>query len=162
MICWEGFYENYSMFHRYMWYVPLHFVNFTRFSCISLCFWSHIFFTTLLIRSFEKIKPIKFWHARYMSFDGYGVFAFCTCSVLVELRLVTNKLMCNNSVWQDRAFTCMRNLYMYDATTLNLSSVSNSGLVPSQWETSLPSNAISHWLGANLEATLQLMGNFEC
>ena len=29
-----------------------------------------------------------------------------------------------------------------------------SRLVPSQWETSLQSNAISHWLGANLESAL--------
>ena len=27
---------------------------------------------------------------------------------------------------------------------------------PSQWETSLQSNAISHWLGTNLESVLQL------
>ena len=30
----------------------------------------------------------------------------------------------------------------------------DSRLVPSQWETSLQSNAVSHWLGANLESVL--------
>ena len=30
----------------------------------------------------------------------------------------------------------------------------DSGLAPSQWEMSLQSNAISHWLGANLESAL--------
>ena len=30
----------------------------------------------------------------------------------------------------------------------------NSRLVPSQWETSLQSNAVSHWLGANLKSSL--------
>ena len=30
----------------------------------------------------------------------------------------------------------------------------NSRLAPSQWETSLLSNAVSHWLGTNLEAAL--------
>ena len=30
-------------------------------------------------------------------------------------------------------------------------------LAPSQWETSLQSNDISHWLGANLESALQFM-----
>ena len=30
----------------------------------------------------------------------------------------------------------------------------DSWLVPSQWETSLQSNAVSHWLGANLESAL--------
>ena len=31
----------------------------------------------------------------------------------------------------------------------------DSRLAPSQWETSLQSNAVSHWLGANLESTLE-------
>ena len=31
----------------------------------------------------------------------------------------------------------------------------DSRLAPSQWETSLQSNAVSHWLGANLESALQ-------
>ena len=30
----------------------------------------------------------------------------------------------------------------------------DSRLVPNQWETSLQSNAVSHWLGANLESAL--------
>ena len=30
----------------------------------------------------------------------------------------------------------------------------DSRLPPSQWETSLQSNAVSHWLGANLESAL--------
>ena len=30
----------------------------------------------------------------------------------------------------------------------------DSRLVPSQWETSLQSNAVSHWLGANQEPAL--------
>ena len=29
------------------------------------------------------------------------------------------------------------------------------GLRPAKWETSLQSDAVSHWLGANLESTLQ-------
>ena len=32
--------------------------------------------------------------------------------------------------------------------------MADSRLAPSQWETSLQSNAVSHWLGANLESTL--------
>ena len=31
----------------------------------------------------------------------------------------------------------------------------DSRLAPSQWETSLQSNTVSHWLGANLESTLE-------
>ena len=34
---------------------------------------------------------------------------------------------------------------------------SDSRLAPSQWETSLQSNAVSHWLGANLESDLLFM-----
>ena len=37
---------------------------------------------------------------------------------------------------------------------LQASTVADSRLVPSQWETSLQSNAVSHWLGANLESAL--------
>ena len=33
----------------------------------------------------------------------------------------------------------------------------DSRLAPSQWETSLQSNAVSHWLGANLESSLILL-----
>ena len=37
----------------------------------------------------------------------------------------------------------------------------DSRFVPSQWETSLQSNAVSYWLGANLESALYLVfGNF--
>ena len=32
----------------------------------------------------------------------------------------------------------------------------DSRFVPSQWETSLQSNAVSHWLGANLESAMDL------
>ena len=32
----------------------------------------------------------------------------------------------------------------------------DSTLAPSQWETSLQSNAVSHWLGVNLESALRL------
>ena len=32
----------------------------------------------------------------------------------------------------------------------------DSSLAPSQWQTSLQSNAVSHWLGANLESCLSL------
>ena len=35
-----------------------------------------------------------------------------------------------------------------------LCSRADSGFVPSQWETSLQSNAVSHWLGTNLELGL--------
>ena len=42
-----------------------------------------------------------------------------------------------------------------NATTENRHRV-NPRLAPSQWETSLQSNAVSHWLGANLESDSRL------
>ena len=38
----------------------------------------------------------------------------------------------------------------------------DSRLVPSQWETSLQSNAVSHWLAANLESALAVGHNRAC
>ena len=40
--------------------------------------------------------------------------------------------------------------------TILLSSRADSRLAPSQWETSLQSNAVSHWLGTSLESVLFL------
>ena len=45
-------------------------------------------------------------------------------------------------------------------TTLVLSAYTfrgDSRFTPSQWETSLQSNAVSHWLGANLESSLKFV-----
>ena len=40
------------------------------------------------------------------------------------------------------------------STLCNIHDRANSRLAPSQWEMSLQSNAISHWLGTNLESVL--------
>ena len=37
----------------------------------------------------------------------------------------------------------------------------DSRLAPSQWETSLQSNAVSHWLGASLELALSMISNLQ-
>ena len=39
-------------------------------------------------------------------------------------------------------------------SSTSIRSIADSRLAPSQWETSLQSNAISHWLGENLESAL--------
>ena len=44
-------------------------------------------------------------------------------------------------------------------TTLWSYTRADSRIAPSQWETSLQSNAISHWLGANLESALYTIIN---
>ena len=38
----------------------------------------------------------------------------------------------------------------------------DSRLAPSQWETSLQCNAVSHWLGANLESALDICRSSSC
>ena len=38
----------------------------------------------------------------------------------------------------------------------------DSRFAPSQWEASLHSNAVSHWLGANLESALRQSSDFYC
>ena len=38
----------------------------------------------------------------------------------------------------------------------------DSRFAPSQWETSLQRNAVSHWLGANLDSALQLINFALC
>ena len=64
-----------------------------------------------------------------------------------------------------RALHLKRNLYMQSICTQEhllpmaypssvYSNRSDSGLEPSQWETLLQRNAISHWLGSNLESAL--------
>ena len=43
---------------------------------------------------------------------------------------------------------------VYNWTFLYSINRADSRLAPSQWDTSLQSNAVSHWLGTNLESTL--------
>ena len=43
---------------------------------------------------------------------------------------------------------------MYENTVLGFIHRADSRLPPSQWEPSLQSNAVSHWLGANLDSAL--------
>ena len=51
---------------------------------------------------------------------------------------------------------CIHMYVMYVYVPANFYSIyrADSWLAPSQWETSLQSNAVSHWLGANLESAL--------
>ena len=49
---------------------------------------------------------------------------------------------------------CPHQRYLYYVTGL-VQYRADSRFAPSQWETSLQSNAISHWLGASLESALQ-------
>ena len=46
-------------------------------------------------------------------------------------------------------------LYTDAVAFYHMQTTADSRFTPSQWETSLQSNAISHWLGTNLESALQ-------
>ena len=48
---------------------------------------------------------------------------------------------------------CINKLYLW-SFEIGYSRMADSRLAPSQRETSLQSNAVSHWLGANLESAL--------
>ena len=63
--------------------------------------------------------------------------------------------------WQHQGLSCGQHLVQTVSTKFPLwQSIclwyrADSRLAPSQWETSLQSNAVSHWLGANLESALR-------
>ena len=54
--------------------------------------------------------------------------------------------------------TVERPLLMREAPDVAIYLGTDSRLASSQWETSLQSNDVSHWLGANLESALRLTG----
>ena len=45
-------------------------------------------------------------------------------------------------------------LHITSLENTNVINKADSRLVPRQWETSLQSNAVSHWIGSNLQSTL--------
>ena len=49
------------------------------------------------------------------------------------------------------------NILVTNLEVKSLGLMDDSRLAPSQWETSLQSNAVSHWLGAKLESSLGLI-----
>ena len=56
-------------------------------------------------------------------------------------------------VFHQRLFIELADKMLWCLTGFNINIRADSGFVPSQWETSLQSNAVSHWLGANLESS---------
>ena len=55
-----------------------------------------------------------------------------------------------NQPWNSRAFSTG----VSTVWALSILNRADSRFVPSQWETSLQSNTVSHWLGTNLESAL--------
>ena len=75
-----------------------------------------------------------------------------------KLRL--NMIWCTAYMNAYYSYPCLlKNIWMFkpfDKDRLSNIYRIASRLAPSQWETSLLSNAVSHWLGANLESNLYL------
>ena len=67
-------------------------------------------------------------------------------------------LVCVFSTWRRKGVSSFRPVYTYASLNLTIIGSDNradSRLAPSQWEMSLQSNAVSHWLGPNLESALR-------
>ena len=70
-----------------------------------------------------------------------------------KMRLISRKnIISRISSWLGRVSTSD---YQHAQWSQLNESKADSRLLPSQWETSLQYNVVSHWLGANLEATLE-------
>ena len=70
----------------------------------------------------------------------------------LELHLSCPKSSIYHSSWVTYGSSIIRILEKSDCAVMGPRA--GSRLAPSQWETSLQSNAVSHWLGANLESAL--------
>ena len=68
---------------------------------------------------------------------------------------ICNDMTVSNTSSENKAHSIADNI-LCKSLRLSENSV-DSRLAPSQWETSLQSNGVSHWLGANLESALWLV-----
>ena len=79
----------------------------------------------------------------------------------LELRLFCIKpsvWLCSGEQWEILPCFCQINyMLLYPCKETR----AGSRLVPSQWETSLRSNGVSHWLGANLESAVRDCGRVD-
>ena len=60
----------------------------------------------------------------------------------------------NRNIWSLQMLTLIKQNFATLPAFSNRWTRAHSRLVPSQWETLLQSNAVSHWLGANRESAL--------
>ena len=82
-----------------------------------------------------------------------------TLSSLVKVVITA---VCGAASWQHINITnpIMHQYHIPQYTTLETDDRADSRFAPSQWETSLQSNAVSHWLGVNLESALRWYTHF--
>ena len=83
------------------------------------------------------------------SYQGLALSCWCWNNFQINVILFWNRPTLRRSLcWNDPLWEWGDNCYRAD-----------SRLEPSQWETSLQCNAVSHWLGANWESALLLYRN---
>ena len=120
------------------------------------------------------LKTIPFdieanWYQELVNFVNQKNYSYiktntreCHISKLAKIR-TQKHLQQENNRWQTYIWYKSYKNKILTLFHLNLSSAgwfckyshkADSRLAPSQWETSLQSNAISHWLGANLKSAL--------
>ena len=129
--------------------------------------------TTRRYSLFQYLVSPKGWQ--------WHILISCTCIVIVELTIFERDMWCGFSgyrrtevnpalghmyimamislvSWNKERYKIMMCFIAADnkETTRLLTSRAHSRLAPRQWETSLQCNAVSHWLGANLELALDL------
>ena len=100
-------------------------------------------FSTGLSNAIHNYRPANFWKSKCL---------------MVRLDTTTRR-----NLHRPAAFLCpvekillsMIQFGMEEQNDFSPKPRADSRLAPSEWETSLQSNAISHWLGANLESALQ-------
>ena len=92
------------------------------------------------------ITPIRRFFSAICSFFYAIVFSDDSCISIKQPAVLYNQIL---SLY----LASCHDVNGTGATTSMLNR-DDSRLAPSQWETSLQSNAVSHWLGANLESAL--------
>ena len=113
-------------------------------------------------------SPLDMYHSLYTEYHwdifqkadlGLKVLLFFIYFIILYFILFVNR----SNVWK---YLCLRYVYVHTGSltwapcTISSNMPCNIGvdsrLAPSQWETSLQSNAVSHWLGANLESARKI------
>ena len=86
---------------------------------------------------------LKFEHFMYCAFSCWVIFNYSS----------GDTILCQDSKAQEKC-PQQRVHCCWVSCTTDCTCRADSRLAPSQWETALQSNAVSHWLGANLELAL--------
>ena len=117
-------------------------------------------------RPMPYLCVVCFVMAYLLWFDYKSVNAYLVCNIniyelvvmvhftmMILWNVMTKTIRALSSAVYLRIWSWPNNV-MHDSTIFTLYARTGSWLAPSQWETPLESNGISHWLGTNLESAL--------